>query len=299
MLGVLTAFSIILVVIFVGWFLAMRGVIASDRERLILNKVAFYAATPALLFSSVATSDPGVVLSPVIVVIVLSALIVAAVYAVCFWRQGIAEVASGAAAASYFNAVNIGLPVSVYVLGDSTYAIPAVFVQMVLFTPIILGALGGKSLLGGIKTGLLSPMVVASFLGFVVAWSNWQVPAPVMEPIALLGGASIPLILLSFGASLKTAGVLSDRSSRPATYTATALKLVGLPAVAYVLSLALGLSPEHTYAAVILCALPTAQQVYNYAATFQRGQTVARDTVFITTFASLPVMLVIAFLFGH
>ncbi|MGP5246204.1 AEC family transporter [Corynebacterium flavescens] len=299
MLGVLTAFSIILVVIFIGWFLAARGIISSDRERLVLNKVAFYAATPALLFSSVARSDPGVVLSPVIVVIVLSAVIVAAIYAAFFWRKGIAELASGAAAASYFNAVNIGLPVSQYVLGDSTYAIPAVFVQMVLFTPLILGALGGKSLLGGIKTGLLSPMVLASALGFIVAWQDWHIPAPIMEPLALLGGASIPLILLSFGASLKTAGVLSDRSSRPATYTATALKLVGLPAVAYGLSLALGLSPEHTYAAVILCALPTAQQVYNYAATFQRGQSVARDTVFITTFASLPVMLVIAFLFGH
>ncbi|QCB29299.1 hypothetical protein CENDO_10225 [Corynebacterium endometrii] len=53
------------------------------------------------------------------------------------------------------------------------------------------------------------------------------------------------------------------------------------------------------YTAVILAALPTAQNVYNYAATFDKGQTVARDTVFITTFASLPVMLIIALAFGR
>ena len=63
MLGVLTGFAIILAVIFTGWILAVQGIIRSDRERLMFNKVAFYAATPALLFSSVATADPGTILS--------------------------------------------------------------------------------------------------------------------------------------------------------------------------------------------------------------------------------------------
>lgn len=299
MLGVVTGFAIILAVIFVGWVLAVRGVIGSDRERLMFNRVAFYAATPALLFHSVALSDPGVVFSPVILVVIGATVVVAAVYAALHFRQSLPDIASGAAAASYFNSVNIGLPVSTYVLGNSTYAIPVVFIQMVLFTPLILGALGGKSLLGGIKTGLLSPMVVASFLGFIVAWRGWEIPAPIMEPIGLLGGASIPMILMSFGASLKTSGVFSDPSARRPTATATLLKLVGMPLAAFGLASIFGLSADATYAAVILCALPTAQQVYNYAATFQRDQTVARDVVFLTTFAALPVMLVIAFLFGR
>lgn len=299
MLGVITGFAIILSVIFIGWLLAARKVIRSDSERLMFNRVAFYAATPALLFNSVAKSDPGTVLSPVILVIIAATAIVAAIYAAAFWRKGVAEVASGAAAASYFNSVNIGLPVSIYVLGDSTYAIPVVFIQMALFTPLILGALGGNSLLSGIKTGLLSPMVVASFLGFIVAWQGWTIPEPVMAPIELLGGASIPMILMSFGASLSTSGVLSDKESRPQTLLATSLKLIGMPIVAFLICLAAGLDEDTTYAAVILAALPTAQQVYNYAATFQRATNVARDTVFITTFASLPVMLVIALLFGR
>lgn len=296
MLGVITGFAIILSVIFVGWFLAARGVIGSDRERLMFNRVAFYAATPALLFSSVATSSPGTILSPVIIVIVVATAIVAAIYAVLFRRRGLAEVASGAAAASYFNSVNIGLPVSTYVLGESTWAIPVVFVQMVLFTPLILGALGGKSLLGAVKTGLLSPMVVASVLGFAVALSGWHIPQPVMAPITLLGGASIPMILMSFGASLKTSGMFLDVR---AAVAASVLKLAVMPAIAWGIARAAGLSDDATYAAVILCALPTAQQVYNYAATFQRGQAVARDTVLITTFAALPVMLVIAAMFGR
>ncbi len=54
---------------------------------------------------------------------------------------------------------------------------------------------------------------------------------------------------------------------------------------------ALGLDGAELYAALILAALPTAQNVYNYAATYEVGETVARDTVFLTTFLSLPAML--------
>ena len=76
------------------------------------------------------------------------------------------------------------------------------------------------------------------------------------------------------------------------------LKLLGMPLIAFGLARLFGLGADETYAAVVLCALPTAQNVYNYAATFCKGETVARDTIFVTTFASLPVLLVIAFLFG-
>lgn len=299
MTGVVTGFAIIFVVIFTGWFLAQRRVIGGDRERLMFNRVAFYAATPALLFDAVTNSDPATILTPVTAVVFGATAVVAAVYCAVFYRQGVAAMASGAAASSYFNSVNIGLPVSLYVIGDATYVVPVVLLQMLVLTPFILGALGGNSLLGAVKTGLLSPVVIGAVAGLVVAVAGWEVPAPIAEPIALLGGASIPMVLMSFGASLKTSGVLADAPSRPAVLTATALKLVGMPSAAFALATALGLGPDQVYAAVVLCALPTAQNVYNFAATFERGQIVARDTVFLTTFASLPVMLVIAFAFGR
>ena len=82
-----------------------------------------------------------------------------------------------------------------------------------------------------------------------------------------------------------------------ATTTATALKLIGMPAVAWVVAKLLHLGPEETYAALILCALPTAQNVYNYAATYRSGEVICRDTVFLTTFLALPAMLLIAGVF--
>lgn len=311
MSGVITGFAIILAVIAVGAILARTGVIKEDRERLVLNRVAFYAASPALLFTSVANSDAQTLFSPVIVVIFFATLATAAVYILAsalFFRQDIPTTTMGAASACYFNSVNIGLPVSVYVLGEATYVVPVLVLQMVVFTPFILAGLGaedagGRSrvarILDSIRSALLSPVVIGSVLGLVVAVIGLQIPDPVMRPLEILGGASIPMILISFGASLRNTAPLATPADRPGTIVATALKLVGMPLIAWLIALGMGLSGDELYASVILAALPAAQNVYNYAASYQRGMILARDTVFLTTFGALPVMIGIALLFGR
>ena len=74
MLGVLEGFAIILTVIFIGYLLARFRVITSDDQRLVLNRVAFYAATPALIFMVVSQSSRDALFSPVILVEALTAL---------------------------------------------------------------------------------------------------------------------------------------------------------------------------------------------------------------------------------
>lgn len=317
MLGIVTGFAIILSIILVGYLLSRTGVIADDAQRLILNRVAFYAATPALLFHVVATSDPANLFSPVIGVTFLATLATAVLFCVIsavFFRRDIPTTAMGAASAAYINSNNIGLPVSIYVLGTGAFVAPVLVLQLIFFSPIMLGALsvgghpadpdaGSRSsrakIRNVIKNALFSPIVLASVAGLVVCLMRWEVPEPVMAPVQILGGASIPMILLSFGASLTSTNVLTSAEDRASVLTATLIKLIGMPLIAWLTGLAFGLDAEGLYAAVILAALPTAQNVYNYAATYRRGTIVARDSVFLTTFAALPVMLIIAFLFGQ
>lgn len=304
MLDVLTGFSIIFVVIAAGFLLAQRGVIGPGESRLMLNQIAFWVATPALIFSKVVVSDTSAFLSPVVVVIAIATVATMIAYAlmsaVCF-RRSPAETMAGAAAASYYNSVNIGLPIATYVIGDATYVVPALVLQMAVLSPIVIAGLNvggsGEAAVGkAIISGITAPVVVAAILGFAVSASSTTVPEPVLAPLEILGGASIPLILMSFGASLKGDKVL--RNDPVPTVVASAFKLAIMPAIAWAVGLAFGLEGQLLYAAVILAALPTAQNVYNYTATYRVGQTVARDTVFITTFLSLPAMLVIAALFG-
>ena len=300
MLDVLTGFAIIFTVIAAGWWLAQKKVIGPGEQRLQLNRIAFHVATPSLIFSSVAVSDTDAFFSPVILVIAIATVTTMLIYwaiSAVWFKQDAAETMAGAASSSYYNSVNIGLPIATYVLGDPTYMIPALVLQMAVLSPIVIAGLdrGASGVLKSVIAGLKAPVVVAAFAGFAVSASSWTVPEPVLAPLQILGGASIPMILMSFGASLTGEKVL--QSQRLATTTATILKLIGMPAVAWVVASLLGLTGSDMYAALILCALPTAQNVYNYAATYRSGEVICRDTVFLTTFLSLPAMLLIAGVF--
>lgn len=310
MVGVLEGFVIIFTIIFVGFLLAKFRVISSDEQRLVLNRVAFFAATPALLFTVVSNSKPEELFSLVILGSSLAALATATVFVLVsrlFFRMDRGSTVMGAASTGYVNSNNIGLSVGIYVLDNPAYVAPLLVVQIVLFTPLILALISEPSaaqsrprqIASAISTGVFSPIVVGAALGVVVTMTNVDTPLLVAEPLRILGGASIPMILLSFGASLYKATPLSDATQRGAALTATALKVVVMPLLAAAIGWSLGLRGDLLYAVVILAALPTAQNVYNYAATYQRGMTIARDTILLSTFLALPAMLVIAAVFGR
>jgi malonate transporter len=48
------------------------------------------------------------------------------------------------------------------------------------------------------------------------------------------------------------------------------------------------------FGVVMLAALPTAQNILNYAQRYERAEILARDVILITTIGSLPVLMVAA-----
>ena len=51
-------------------------------------------------------------------------------------------------------------------------------------------------------------------------------------------------------------------------------------------------------AVTVIAALPTAQNVFNHAVRYDRGVLLARDTIFVSTLSSVPVLILIAWLLG-
>lgn len=305
MLGVLQGFAVILVVIGAGYLAARFGVVKGD-QRLVLNKVAFYVATPALLFDVLHDSDPAVLFSPVIIVTTSSAVIVAVLFVAAsrlWFKKDRAHTTLGAASSGYVNANNLGLPVAVYILGDAAYVAPLLLTQLLIFAPIILAILettrgNDRGALKGLARAASNPIIIASALGFLCALLEVQVPQIALEPISLLGAAAVPMVLMSFGISLRGQRALQPGSGRAAVFTASGLKVLAMPLIAWLLSLVIGLNEHETFVAVTIAALPTAQNIYNYAATYRRSEILVRDTIFLTTFASLPVIAIVAWLLG-
>ncbi|NLA64631.1 MAG: AEC family transporter [Leucobacter sp.] len=303
MLGILTGFAVILGIIWAGYAAAVTGIVKGDQRR-VLNNMSFYVALPALLFDVLHDSDPRVLLSPVILITTAAAVLAAGLYLLISrlrFQQDLASATLGATSAGYVNSNNLGLPVAIYILGDAAYVAPLILVQVMFYAPVILAILestrGNKAgFWRAILRALKNPVIVASILGFAAALFKVEVPEIIMAPVEMLGAASIPMVLLSFGISLQGQRALEPGSGRAAVLTGSAIKLLVMPAIAWALSIAFGLSAHEVFVATIIAALPTAQNVYNYAATYRRAEIQVRDTVFITTFASLPVVAVLALL---
>jgi predicted permease len=142
-----------------------------------------------------------------------------------------------------------------------------------------------------------NPLLLASLLGFVLALARIHVPAPVLEPLRIIGGAAVPLMLMGFGMSLHGQRVLEPGSGRRDVVLATTLKLVGMPLAAWLLgAFVFRLDAPTLHAAVVLAGLPTAQNVLVYATRYDRSVPVARDAVLLTTIGSLPVLLLVSLL---
>ena len=300
MLGALQGFVTISAVVAVGWVLADRKVLDLAAQR-ILADLAFFVASPALLLVILAKAPVAAVLSPQLLVALGSAVTVMAIaYAVSRhrWRAGLSESVMAALAAGYVNSANLGIPIAIYVLGDATHSAPLLLVQLLLFTPISMTILDSQ--LEGAKPGLLArvtglfrnPITVGALLGLVVSLTGFQIPEVVMAPLTLVGNLAVPGMLIAFGISLRLGQRPGEHFGRLGFLAG--LKLVVQPIIAGLLALALGIRGHGVLVSVVMAALPTAQNIFTYALRYEKAIFLTRDAIFVTTFGSVPVILLAA-----
>ncbi|MGN7149387.1 AEC family transporter [Arthrobacter sp. SAFR-179] len=306
MLGVLAGFFVVWCIILVGWFVGRRRILG-DNARPVLSGLTFFVASPALLFETLSKARLQEVFAEPLLVTAVAAIITAAAFFALarFWlKRALPEALMSAMSASLANSANLGIPIAVYVLGDASYVAPLLIFQLAFFTPMFLMILDSSTsthrttALGFFLMILRNPMIVGSGLGLLVAGTGFQVPALVMEPIHLIGGAAIPAMLIAFGMSLNgTRPLQASAGRRVDTLLASGFKLAVQPALAYVFArFALGMDGHALFAVVVTSALPTAQNVFVAASRYQTGLTVAKDTVLITTVVAVPAMIGVALL---
>ena len=301
-MGVLIGFAIIVAVIAVGYLIGRFELLGPAAEH-VLSRLAFFVLSPALLFTVLAGADVRHLFSALLPISATAALVDITAFlliALLIWRRNLPEATIGALSSGYVNANNIGLPVSVYVLGDASSSAPVILLQLIVLAPIALTVLdvstSGKLSVGRVlMQPVRNPLIIGSLLGLIVALTHLQLPAPVLAPFQLVGAAAVPVILLNFGMSLHGRRALAPGTHRKDVILASSLKLAVMPVVAWLLgALVWHLHGHQLFAVVVLAALPTAQNVFNYAQRYGRGVTIARDTVLITTALSIVALVIIA-----
>ncbi|MDF5752895.1 AEC family transporter [Spongiactinospora sp. TRM90649] len=304
--GVLAAFVALFAVALLGYVVGALGVLRLEDER-VLSRLAFFVATPALLFHTVATADLGSIFSPILITNVAGVAVGQLAYVLVarlLWKRDRRETTVGVIATTYVNAGILGIAVSVYALGDGALIVPVVLFQLLVLAPIIFLLLEPPSTDRSLRRALLlpvrNPLTVASLLGLLTAVTGLHVPDVLMRPVELVGAAAVPVILIAYGVSLSGPGTREmAREGGRDVVLAVFLKTVVVPAVAYLVARhALGLEGTMLLAATLFAALPTAQNVYVYALHFGAATNLARGAIFVSTLVSIPLMALLTALLG-
>lgn len=211
---VVSGLAVFAVVIAVGWALVRFGAVPAGSDT-ILTGVCFYAATPALLVTTIGGADLATVVSRA----TLAGLLAETLGIVSAWlvhrlalRRSVAESTIGALAAGYVNAANLGIPVLIVLLGDATAIAPILLLQLLVISPAAFAVLDVSTARGAgpgpaVWTApLRNPLLLGVVAGLVVNLTGWDAGAAasglVANSLSTLGALAVTLMMLSLGMSL-------------------------------------------------------------------------------------------------
>lgn len=101
------------------------------------------------------------------------------------------------------NVGNVGLPVAMLAFGEAGLAYAMAFVIVVLVSTFTIGMwvpMGRFS----IRQLATSPIIYAVIFALVIMATKTELPTPIAQSFKILGGLSIPLMLLTLGHTLAT-----------------------------------------------------------------------------------------------
>lgn len=194
------------------------------------------------------------------------------------------------------NVAFIGYPVTVAVFGPE-----ALFYAVILVLPFNLLAysIGPLMLAGRAKfrwQQLASPCIISAVLALAVALCRISLPALVGECAAFVGDLTTPLSLLVVGSLLAGLSVRQVFAS-PRLWVLTALRLLILPALLWVILGWMQVEPLVAGIAVVLMAMPAAVNGAMLCMEYHGDTECMAQGTFLTTLVSILTIPVVAVLF--
>nr|WP_250649274.1 MULTISPECIES: AEC family transporter [unclassified Actinomyces] len=214
--------AVFAVVIAVGWALVRFDAVPAGSDT-VLTRVCFYAATPALLVTTIADADLVAVVSRQTAAGLAAEVIgVLSAFALHYWvlRRSLAEATIGGLAGGYVNAANLGIPVLVVLLGEATAIAPVLLLQLLVLSPVAFAVLdwaGAQRQAGGAgpepasRRGvwlapLRNPLLLGVAVGLLINLAGWQVEGwlggLVAGSLDALGSLAVTVMMISLGMSL-------------------------------------------------------------------------------------------------
>ena len=289
-------------------YVAVRAGFVSESANKGISEFAFSIAIPALLFRTVVISEFPAVSAFEVWGAFYGALAltwIAALLLSSLLRQKREDGVVFAIGAVYGNIVMLGIPLTLSALGNQAAGPMALILSV--NTPLLwlFGTLqmawterkepgSAASLILTILLDLArNPIMLAIGLGLVWRFTGFGLTPIVDKTVELLAQAGSPTALIALGINLVRFEIKGEKLS---IAMMCALKLLLMPALAWLLAHLLQLPPMATGVVVLFAAMPTGANAYIFAAQYQRLVNPVSGAVALATIlaaATLPVVVLL------
>lgn len=280
-------------IVALGWVLGPR--LGLDAKT--LSRLAYYVLVPAFTFDVISRSEVPLAtagrMAGYAVVTHLAFGAIAFVLARALGRSR--EVTAAWVMLSVFgNVGNFGLALITFRLGPEALAPATIYFIVILLTSFVvcvgIAAWTRRGGLAAIGSVFGTPALIVAVPALLV--SAWHLPIPLVlgRTVGLLGGAMIPTMLFVLGVQLS-----ETRGLRPNLDMGivAALRLVGAPAVAWLLAAPFGLSGLERASGILQAGMPAAILVAIIATEYEIEPGFVTAAVLFSTLVSLPTLTVL------
>lgn len=296
---ILDAIFPILLISLLGYLLAKFKVVSQAGQR-DLSTLTFTILIPALLFLGISKADLsnafyGKFLAayfiPVFIIFIGSMIVGSFIFRLKEPTQTVFSMSS-----VYSNATVIGLPMSIYVLGEKALVPLSIIVTFHNFFLFSLATLSAerhglsfkrfwpeliKIFIGFIK----NPITMSLLLGIAVNLSGIQLPSVLKDTIGFVSSAAVPIAFIVLGASLNAYGIRGHLV--PALYI-IGCKMILLPLfVWYTMFHVIEADLLWAKTAVLIAAAPVGIATHVFAQRYNTGEGLVPSAIVISTVLSV------------
>ena len=279
-----------------GYLLA-RTVALDGRS---LGRVIFYLGSPSLVFRSLYNMDVSTAVLQQFLLLVIGVYVVTGVAG---WFAGADQTRPRRAALTLASTVsnngNMGLPISLFALGDAGLVMATVYYAVSAFLTNTFGvfvASSGSAPVGkALGQSLRAPVLYATILGVIFNRLAVPVPDPIYRAIDLMAGAAIPMMLVLLGIHLSVTPFNREQS---VVWRSLIIRLVASPLAALALCMVMGIGGLERQVMILQASMPTAVVATVLSTEFAAAPRLVSAAVLVSTLASMVTVSVVLVLIG-
>jgi len=284
----LFADNILPIIIVVGVGFVLQRTLKIDPRA--LSRVIFYAFTPALVFTILASS--AINTNEILHMAGFTILVSACVGSLSWFLSRSLHLKPHIASAfilvsTFINAGNYGLSVNSFALGEAGLTWASIYFVtsslLINSVGVYIASVGRTSPSKALLRLLKVPSLYAIPLALLVRISGVSLPITLWRPIDLLGSAAVPSMLILLGMQIARVG-LPKRGKL--VILAAGLRLIIAPLIAWLIASFMGMSGVSRQAGILESAMPTAVMTIVLATEFDVELEFVTAAVFVTTLIS-------------